>query len=231
MAISEKNRKLHLQINQAWWEKEGKQSAERHGGFLEEQRKMTGVQYGVHHSFLSKLFLQGRALTGKENICEVVGVYNVLQALHSERNLPFNQGRIKEQTDAEQISFPELVAYFEGHGIWLRGYFGTFPTAMGKFLKRHGYFVKSLWGFGLTREKVGKLQKEGAFLLVTMNNKRNLWDMIHTMCISIEENGYRIHNDFEGANLYPTLEEAVYGYRDGKGKPLLLYQICTSQEE
>ena len=31
---------------------------------------------------------------------------------------------------------------------------------------------------------------------------------------------YRIHNDYEGGRSYPTLQDAIFGYHKGKGRPL-----------
>lgn len=217
MATQRRIREEHYQQNKAWWEKEGHLLTHPFGGFLEEQPKMTPIKYGVHRNILSRFFLEGRMLTGRENVCEVMGVYNVLWALERERLL---EGKMPEE-----YSFPSLLKYFEHHGIWMSGYFGTWPFAMISFLKRAGYDVKVLWGKAIQKEKIEALQGQGAYLLMTMNNRKSIWDMVHTMCISKEEKGYRLHNDYEGNRLYPTLEEAVFGYHGGKGRPILFLQV------
>ena len=52
------------------------------------------------------------------------------------------------------------------------------------------------------------------------NRAGYLQEMVHTICITKEEEGWKAHNDYEGSKSYPSLKEAVLGYHKGAGRAL-----------
>lgn len=214
MAFSKKVREQHFRENIQWWNSYGHLSMDANTGFIEKQTALTGISFGVHNSMLSRLFLAGRRLCAVENSCEVIGAYNALVAL------------------GQEASFPKLLERFEKKGIFLWGYFGTTPWSVKYYFKKQGYRIAVLRlgsiNHGNMEKMVQSLPQKKTFILTTMNNRDNIWDMIHTVNISVEKNGYTIHNDYEGTKTYATLQEAVFGYHKGKGSPLYLLGIGSN---
>lgn len=213
MAIPERKRREHLLHNKEWWEREGKKRALGEGGFIENQSQLDNITYGLHNTFLSSLFLKKRPLCGKENSCEIIAVYNALLEMSSDA-----EGK-------ERISFPELLAVFEKKGIWLKGYFGTKPGAVISFFKERHYKTTVLRNRRITPVNIKNLESHEVFILMGMNNRNKLWDMIHTICITRTEKGYICHNVFSGTGEYDSLENAVAGFGSGRGRALILMGI------
>lgn len=86
-------------------------------------------------------------LTGKENTCEVIAVYNCLchldySAENEQKHHDFDMEIIHNQSIIwEEQGFPYLLYCFERHGLALGGYFGTSPMAMKRLFVKFGYHV------------------------------------------------------------------------------------------
>ncbi len=177
--------------------------------WIDDQNKLTDFIYGRESRFLGKKLLGGRDLSGVENTCEVIAVYNALLAL----------GR-------KEADFPQLLERFERRGISLGGYFGTSFGSLVRFCRGFGLDMTVLKGSRLTRAYLSKIPAEPvrACIMMTENVAGDIRQMIHTVCITRERKNadyiYRTHNDYEGCRSYPTLQDAVFGYHKGKGRPL-----------
>ena len=177
--------------------------------WIDDQNKMSDFIYGRENRFLTKKLLGGRNLCGIENTCEVIAVYNALLAL----------GR-------KEADFPKLLERFERRGISLGGYFGTSFGSLVRFCRGFGLDMTVLKGSRLTRAYLSKIPAEPvrACIMMTENVAGDIRQMIHTVCITRERKNadyiYRTHNDYEGCRSYPTLQDAVFGYHKGKGRPL-----------
>ncbi len=207
--ISNQKIREHLEQNSRAWENyQKKHSGEK---YIEHQAELKEIRYGKQNRLFSSLFLGGKSLNGAANTCEVIAVYNALTDCRGEevRNL-----------------FPELLAYFEKEGIMLSGYFGTAPSKLEKYIKRKHYETKTLSGKKINTAALESISKEyKTFIMTVFNDRENIMEQVHTMCITAREGHYVIHNDYEGSRKYASLEKAIYGYRNGKGKPISIMGI------
>lgn len=203
----------HYNKNVQEWEHLKRKAMDQTGKYIEHQSQLELICYGKQRDFLSKLFLQERRLTGKENTCEVIAVYNALHCL----------GR-------DDVSFPKLLLEFEKDGILLGGYWGSSPNQVIAFLKKSGMKITQMTGREIEPARVEELSKTDrrlpvAYILISFNDARAWSGMVHTICITKEDGVYVTHNDYEGTKKYATLQDAVFGYHGGKGKPMMLLKI------
>ena len=215
--VSKKVREEHLKRNNAAWESY--------------KTRFQKDKYIEHQPALSD-FVYGSRYGADYNSCEVVAVYNALVAL------------------GDKNDFPILLERFENKGITWLGAFGTSPFALIKHLNSMGYNVKCYTYKKWIRicssnnysneitdttkksitSKYGNqynnfINKCDSYIFMSYNNARTIRDMIHTMCVTKEGENYRIHNDYEGAKYYPTLADAVNGYKGGNSRMILIMGI------
>lgn len=228
----------HRRENEAAWKEKGSLVLDEDGFYIEDQSKMDFLQYGRHGNWLSRRLLKGRTLTGKENTCEVIALYNCLCCINrnsteneqKSHDLDMKDSRGKSIIDGE-VTFPALLEYFERKGLAFGGYFGTSPLAIKRFLKKCGYEVLVLKGKNIYPRTMNQLQREkvkvgpSAYIVTTFNDGNHLSEMIHTMCITKEGRGFVLHNDYEGTRRRPTLSIGTEYYNEGKGKPIIVMKI------
>lgn len=228
----------HGAANALKWKENGHLALDKRGSYIEYQSRLDFIQYGRQSDRLSSIFLNHRPLTGKENTCEVSAVYNTLRYFKNNRteieqkshNLDMKSFLCESIMD-DEFTFPALLAYFERNGLALGGYFGTSPMAIKRFLKKCGYQVTILKGSKISGQSVDDMEQIrnpgelSGYILTTFNDRNHLSAMIHTMCITKEKEGFVIHNDYEGTKVYSTLSQAVFGYNNGKSKPILIMKI------
>lgn len=232
--ISNKERTLHKEKNAESWATVKNVAMDSNGKYIEHQNQMERLIYGKQKNYLSKGFLNGRPLTGKENTCEVIAVYNALTSLGQDSDNFLQKNNKTDIINSEENSildktmgFVELLHYFEKNGIALNGYFGTSPRALIRFFKKHSYTIKVLKGKAIKEDVLRDLQAadEGAYILTTFNDKNSLFAMVHTMCITREDNKFVMHNDYAGTKTYASLEDAIFQYNNGKGKPIMVIKV------
>ncbi len=197
----------HFLKNAMIWEQELAKKAGQ-TPWIEDQNAMSEFAYGREKKWLTKKLLSGRALSAKENACEVIAVYNALLSLSEPESRP---------------DFARLLRIFETRGISLWGYFGTSFGAVLSYFKKSPYEMRCFRGRQITAELLQAAAKEGFGTCVMMaeNKAGDLKEMVHTICISKESEGkWMAHNDYEGSKSYESLEEAVFGYHNRKGRPL-----------
>lgn len=187
--------KEHRTNNDAAWKKY--QTDHNDGKYIEDQNGMTGIQYGNHN--------------GDYNTCEVIATYNALQYL----------------TDGSSPdSFPKLLEYFEKNGITAFGELGTSPEAIDSYFEQKGYDTQILAGNNISSSNISDMSKNyDTYIMTTYNNQSDLSSMIHTVSITVENDVYVVHNDYEGTKSYSSLKAAVSGYKDGNGEPISLIGI------
>ncbi|MBP5265596.1 MAG: hypothetical protein J6Z06_02095 [Lachnospiraceae bacterium] len=158
-------------------------------GFIEDQRNWKSVRFGFWNM----------AFSG----CEIFAVYNAMVAL-------------EQRFGAEVLA--EDIRYFERHGAMLHGGFGLSPYAIEAYFRKEGYMV-STTNRG-ERAVIRRMEKEGeTFILTAYNHKRNLFQQIHTVCITKDEKGgFLMHNNYVKnshgkyiAKHFDTLDAAVNG--------------------
>ena len=202
--VPERVRRAHFSENTRLWDTLAPAAVEN--GFIERQEMLAPLRYGVSRKGLSRRLLAGRPLTGGENTCEVIAVYNALGAL----NMP-------------QPGLPELLRRFEGRGISLGGYFGTSLYALRRFFRKQGCHTAALYGSRADRAGTERLAGAGTvFILTMLNTADNLYDMVHTVCVTKTDGGVTVHNVGEPGRIYPDLYSAVTGYNGGRGRPVWL---------
>ncbi|MCQ2535622.1 MAG: hypothetical protein MJ110_01485 [Lachnospiraceae bacterium] len=115
--------------------------------YIEIQNKLTDISYGKYKA--------------DYNACEVIAVQNALIALGLEH-------------DTE--GFPYLLAEFERKGSILKGFFGTAPKAIVKYLKNKGVAIEKL------TPVTSNLGKTSVQILIYQNGSK-ITSGIHTICI------------------------------------------------
>lgn len=184
-------------------------------GYINDQRKLKGIEYGRAGRLGQILFFDKQKMTAADNSCEVIAVYNVLNY--------FNNNY--------EVLFPDLLKYFSEKGICFGGKFGTDPCYLKSYFIENEYEIGELFGRKINNEKLYNYEKEyDAYIFTTLNKAHNLFSMVHTMFIEKTENGFKIHNDYEGNKEYDNLYSAVTGYNEGKGQPLYLLGIRKPRE-
>lgn len=185
---------------------------------LEEQ---AGLQGGVPF-FQPSAYIENQRLWRKVNFgrdytmsyggCEIIAVYNALLSLGKELS-------------AKEMA--ELISHFERRGAVRGGLWGVAPQAVKPYFKRNGYHVKKTWSRKeKTINRIG--EKSDTLIVFSYNNGRDIFDGMHTVNISKEEEGkFHVHNDyrtgpdgqgrivFVSHGPYDTLAEAVSNLSEG----------------
>ncbi len=106
--------------------------------------------------------------------CEVIAVYNLLQDL------------------GKSISLNVLIETFEKRGAVFNGFFGTSPYALYRYLKKSGLDAVC----SSARKNFDRIAKESrSFIITYYNDAKNIMNMVHTICVTKDENGRLIpHN-------------------------------------
>ena len=209
LPLSKRQVKRHLEKNQMAWK-----------NLLSEDSQKDRMEYQEK----LKDFLYGTRYTADYNSCEVIAVYHALLALNRAG---------KTQSHPARRDFPDLLAYFERNGITCGGAFGTSPYALARFFRAQGFTVTCRRYPEWTRVcHTGAIQAftgtNETFLFMAYNDASSLRAMIHTMCITKEPEGYRRHNDFSALKYYPTLQEAVESYQNGRSRALFVMAVSSS---
>ena len=131
--------------------------------------------------------------------CEVIAVYNALL------------------TVGKRTFLSELIEAFEKRGTVFNGRFGTSPYALAGYLKNLGIKVAS----SFKRKNFGEIaEKSRVFIVTIYNDRKNIMQQVHTICVTKDENGLFVpHNcgcGNKGFNGIKELEEHIGC--DGRGR-------------
>ena len=129
--------------------------------------------------------------------CEIIAVYNFL----------LRRGK--------PADLSKLIQYFELHGASLRGGFGVEPRALYHFL--HCRYSSISFSCGKDAEKKLANTPPDACIITVQNDRNDIFQMLHTVCVTKEEAGYVIHNAYRrdkngrwsASEAYPTVAEAA----------------------
>ena len=202
---------------------------------IEDQTLLSEFRYGTNKGFIGKKLFNGKEMTGADNTCEVIALYNAMHFLEyqnfsAQKKSP--EQSVPDSFKPSHHSFPQLLRLFSKKGISLRGMFGTNPNALYKYLLNHKYNVEKIKSSKINEKNCRSFEeKYPVYIFSTFNEGQNPWSMIHTMCITrdslsaSQKASYRIHNDYEGSKSYPTLYDAVTGYNNGKGHPIIIFGV------
>lgn len=126
--------------------------------------------------------------------CGVIAVYNALAAL-------------QESISPDIDIIVGLISSFERDGAALNGKFGVAPCAIYNYFKDKGYETVAVTDNNI--EVINRIGKDFCAVVVTAyNNKNDITDMIHTVCITKRENGeYVIHNGYRKNEVSGIWEE------------------------
>ena len=196
--------------------------------YITNQPDLTILSYGKFSWLWDRLIRKtGTALTADFNTCEVIAVMNALISLGVEKNA---------------YMFPNLLKHFEKkHGLILRGYFGTAPAALWKYLKKRQLNLKFIRPVELVENtsqiKEGNartnsnnqlkhnIQVEKTYIVIFQNNRKDLSQGIHTMCMQVDTNGSRLLNDYAGNRYYASEIDALKAYNKGAAKLLQMVEL------
>ncbi len=208
--------KEHMEHNKKTWEdmlnnidEEGISYLDSEEKYIDFQNRMGGIIYGVPYDneVLNEIINYSK-FNGVMNTCEIIAAFNAMTAL------------------GETPDFPEMIAYFEQHGIVFSGYFGTSPGAVKKYLEKEGCETEILIGDDITEENLEDMADGyDTYILTAYNNKDSVGGMIHTVSITVEDGEYVIHNTGGinvGTKSYSSLDEAVSNYNSGNGEAICI---------
>lgn len=196
--VSAKQRQQHLDINNRGWKAYmDKYSKEK---YIEHQPALSDMVFG-RKNFLSKKMVSTQiiddTIRASANSCEVISVYNTLLAL----------------SDGETaVSFPELLNTFEKKGTVLGGNGGGSLSHMCKALKWQGKVAKLFIVKKLTDADFERIQREYRAFIISTWNRDSVMDGLHSMCITMEDGSYRLHNSYGKGIKSDKLKEVVYSY-------------------
>lgn len=215
--VSKKTADSHLEENEKNWIEFKQNIGSR---YIERQHDLDMFKYGSYRKNLQKMFMGDKPFTASRNSCEVISVYNALE----------NLGVKNEDT-----TFPRLLNYFEKNASILKGYFGTSFSGIIRYFKKNGYGYASFMGKKITEENIDYLEKNfETYIFMSYNNTENIADMIHTMSITREEQGFFIHNSYCKPIFYETLYDAVVKYNSDNGfvsRPIIVMGINKPKKD
>lgn len=193
-----RQRLMHLELNRMGWKIY--RSKYKNEKYIEHQAALTDMVYGKKN-FLSKYMvstqISGSTIKASANACEVISVYNALISFADENQI---------------ISFPELLCVFEEKGAVLGGNGGGSLSFMRKTLENHGRDAKLYIVKKLKDPDYDRLQKEYKSFIISTWNRDNITDGLHSMCITLEDDLYRLHNAYGKGVKSKSLKEVVYSY-------------------
>ena len=207
---------LHYEYNTDIWKslKNKCMKAYKQKWYIEKQSELSGLLYGKGKPGRDKRYLSGRPLTAAENSCEVIAVYNALISLCNGQVL---------------VDLPDLIRTFEHRGIALGGYFGTSLKAVMRFFEKNLIITEMYVGKMIDDDVIADLDRcFDTFIMTAYNNRHDICDMIHTVCITKEKDTYVVHNEGGGKSC-SSLLEAVRGFGDGAGRVMMISGLGRPQ--
>lgn len=180
--VSRRTREKNREINRRALKEE---TVFKAGNFIENQNDWGDIQFG-----------SGRHHNMRYSGCEIIAVYNALLDL----------GKALSSDD-----MAELIAVFEQKGAALKGEFGVAPHAIRDYLKDCGYDVSGI--SSRDERDICELEKKSHTIIATVyNNKNNIMEEIHTVCITKKDGFYAVHNDYTRDGKSPAGYRARGGY-------------------
>ncbi|MBE5942266.1 MAG: hypothetical protein E7264_07000 [Lachnospiraceae bacterium] len=164
--------------------------------YIEDQSAMSSMLFGT--------------FSANQNSCGVIATYNALQDL-TDGNSP--------------AGMPELIEHYENGGATLFGYLGTSTESIVDYFEDNGYTTEQITGDDITSENLQNMADEyETYIMMSYNDESSIWNNIHYMSITHEDGGYVVHNGND-TTPYPSLEEAIYAYNNGKSEPITVVGI------
>lgn len=144
--------------------------------------------------------------------CEIIAVYNALLKLDLTANLR------------------ELIEDFERDGMVLSGRFGTAPYAIRDYLKGRGLNVETEFD----PERYDELARRSVVsILMLYNDRRNIFQKIHTVCITKDKEGFTAHNmygDGRPIGPYNDITGLIANVNGGYAKGIVMFGIASAEE-
>lgn len=162
--------------------------------------------------------------------CEIIALYNTLHDYHSQSEESSSMIRSKGWTGDPAQDLSRLIADFEKDGILLSGRFGSSPRTLCHYLNQLGIRAELtvLKGKNDSLPDPAALKGGDCFILTFYNNRNNIMDMVHTICISKGKDG-----QFLGHNLWGSgagspcqdIREMLQDAQEGHAKGITLITI------
>ena len=155
--------------------------------------------------------------------CEIIALYNALQAYHSRFEESENSHAAGWSGNPAQ-DLARLISLFEMNGILLSGRFGTSPRALCSYLNQLGIraSLAVLNGKKDCLPDPETMASGDCFILTFYNNRHNIMDQVHTICISKRTDGqflgHNLRRDVAGTpyqDIRKMLEDAQEGHAKG----------------
>lgn len=145
--------------------------------------------------------------------CEIIAVYNTLL-------------NISKNTEvSKNVTLADLIKAFEQDGMVRGGLFGTAPGAIRDFFLRMGLKVR----FSANKRKFDEITNESdAVILTFYNNRNNILNQVHTVCVTKERDELCAHNVYCNGQILKvrgTLTDLIREIHEGKAKGISVIGI------
>lgn len=198
------------------------------GDYIENQYYWKDVLFGFPLKIPGKVDAGNMAYSG----CEIIAVANAIC-------------NMKEGLSKEEMA--NLIAHFERDGMALDGLIGTSPRALNDYFCSNGYTTEYT-----TSNRAADINHIGndynTIVVTAYNDKDNIGDEIHTVCITKNEDGsFTVHNGYEWSdtekkyvkrtedddgNPFMTLEEAIQNIdNEGNSQSIMVMGVKPKNEE
>lgn len=150
--------------------------------YIENQSRWENVRFG-----------NGKKSSMAYSGCEIIATYNALNALG-------------EQVSVDLLA--ELISAFEKDGAVNNGDWGIAPLAIYDYFRKNGY--ETVYTDKRDPDIINQTGKEYDTVIVTVfNDKTNIMEMVHTVCITRTENDHYVIHNGRDASEFPLLYEAI----------------------
>ncbi len=148
------------------------------------------------------------AVTMRYAGCEIMAVYNAFLYIF---------GR-------EVITLPELISDFERDGMVIYGWWGTSPKLIQKYMQKKGLKTRGYHD----SDMFNKLQGSRCVILTFYNDGRDIMHAVHTVCVTLEADGYCGHNIYCNGKIvgpFDNLEELFCSINKGHSKMIYAFSV------
>lgn len=161
----------------------------------------------------------------QRNYKEICYGESTIQAAGCEIIAAYNAVRFFRKTDV--IHFFKMIPYFEKNGSIRKGKWGTSPKAVKRYLESQGFFVE----IGYKEDALFQIEQQYEVVLYTFyNNKENLFDEVHSICLTKEAGKWYGHNVYgDGTCRGPYVHLTDFFLMELQGKAKLICYLAVRE--
>lgn len=152
--------------------------------------------------------------------CEIIAAYNAMIDICKNK-----------ENDLAKYSLRNLISVFEKDGMVRFGKFGTAPKSVRDFFIREGFKVC----FSTKENKFDQIANDFDTTILTFyNNRDNIFEQVHTICVTKDEYGFHAHNVYCDGTIFDTygsITEILEKINSGMAKGIAILGISKKIEE